>query len=572
VSDLDLARYARVVWRWLWLIIAAVGLAGGASYFASTLVPKMYVSSITLLVGEETASPNVNAEAIGVSQHAAATYSGIARRQPVLQSTVDALGLPFNWRELQSRVLVIRSEGSLILELRVTDTEPQRAQAIANELASQLILQSPTAADLRQLGQRRQFIREQLDKLQADIQQAESVMTQKQAALKKEVSARGVLDLQDEIRALETKLSNWRNGYALFLNSSDVKKPNTLSVIEPAFTPSDPISPNVRANVLLAAVLGLLLALGAIFLIEYRVNNDVLQTAGDVEMALGTAPLATLPHLGTGTSPARSLALARVPQSDVAEAYRVLRTSIQFAYGDTLPLVLLVTSPGLGEGKSVTSASLGASFAQAGKRTVLVDADLRNASLHTLFSLPNDLGLAQLLEAEPTAVGQDVDGKATVPNSARPTVAACLLPTEVPGLLLLPAGPMPLVHPGDLFESVKMRRLLESLRPAVDVVIVDSPPVLSVADTAVLASIGGAVLLVAEAGHTRGQAAAQAKELLLRAQARVLWVVLNKVPDTTVANRGYDRSATSGSASTGRKTRRPRPGDAGAELVGQGPR
>jgi len=571
VSDLDLTRYARVIRRWLWLIIMAVGVAAGASYGASMLMPKIYLSSITLLVGEETTNPKVNPEDIGVSQRAAATFAGLAKRQPVLQSTVDALRLPFNWRELQTHVVVVHPDGSQFLELRVSDTEPERAQAIVSELASQLILQSPTAVDLQQLEQRRQFIREQLDKLQGDIQQAESVMTEKQAALRQEVSARGVLDLQDEITALDAKLTTWRNAYALFLSSSDVKKPNTLSVIEPAFTPSDPISPNVRANVLLAAALGSLLALGAIFLIEYRVNNDALQTAGDVTLAFGTAPLGALPYLGKSTNPAEALAKAKDPHSDVAERCRVLRTSIQFACGEDSRPVLLVTSPGLGEGKSLTSASLGVSFAQAGRRTVLVDADLRNPSLHTFFGLPNEQGLTTLLMSDPTGVEkQAVDDTRIAPHTDRPTVHACLVRTDVPGLVLLPGGPIPPVHPGDLLASARMRRLVETLRSAADVVIVDSPPVLPVADTALLASIGGAVVLVAEAGHTRGRALAQAKEILLSAQARILGVVLNKVRETSAAYHGYGYSVTTGGAATGSNTGGPRPIDAGAELVTQG--
>ncbi len=560
MSDVDLTRYARILRRWLRLIILAVAIAAGASYAVSMSMPKMYLSSVTLLVGEETTSARVSFDDISVSQRAAAVYAGMARRQPVLQSTVDALRLPFSWRELQSRVVVVRPEGSQFLEIRVTDTDAQRAQANASEVARQLILQSATAENLQQLEQRRQFIRQQLDKLQADIQAAETALTEKQMALQQEVGARGVLDLQDEIKALEAKLATWRTAYALLLTSNDVKRPNTLSVIEPAFTPSDPISPNVRANVLLAAALGLLLTLGAVLFIEYLVNSDGLETAEDVRRAFGTAALGTVPHLGRRTNGRGALTRAKEPYSQVAEACRVLRTSIQFAYGEDSPLMLLVTSPGLGEGKSVTSASLGVSFAQAGKRTVLVDADPRNASLHTFFGLPNDRGLTSLLASDPAAIEeQAIGGAATAPHPARRTLDASLLSTDVPGLSLLPAGPMSAVHPGELLASTEMRRLVETVRGAADVVIVDSPPILLVADTAILASMGWAVVLVAEAGRTRGQAISQAKELLLRAQARVLGVVLNKVRGSALSYDSYNRSESDGAAA--------RPGNTG----GSGP-
>jgi capsular exopolysaccharide synthesis family protein len=567
MSDVDLGRYARVIWRWLWLIVLAVGIASVVSFYASTLLPKLYLSSVTLLVGEETTSPKVSAEDIGVSQRAAVIFAGMARRQPVLQATVDALRLPLNWRELQTRVVVIRPEGSQFLEIRVTDTEPERAQAIASELARQLTLQSPTAQDLRQLEQRREFIREQLDRLQSDIQQAEALVAEKQAALKTEISARGVLDLQDEIRALDTKLTTWRNAYALFLSSIDTKKPNTLSVIEPAFTAGDPVSPNVPANVMLAATLGLLVALGAILLIEYKVNSDALRTAGEVRLAFGTAPLAALPDLGRRTSPEATLAAARDPGSEMAEACRVLRTSIQFEYGEG---VLLVTSPGLGEGKSMTSASLGVSFAQAGKRAVLVDADLRNPSLHRFFGLPNERGLTSLVLGEPPLEGQAFETKAGAQHAIRPSIQACLLGTEVPGLTLLSTGPTSAVHPGDLLASAEMRSVVKTLLSAADVVVVDCPPVLPVADTAILASIGGAVLLVAEAGRTRGRALAHAKELLHRAHLRVLGVALNRVVKGTVSYRDYAHNSESDLASG--KAGRTRSASAGADFAAEGPR
>ncbi len=124
MAETDLQRYLRVIWRWLWLIILAAGLAAGASYRVSDAMPRIYRTSVTLMVGENIANPNVSFDDINISQRVASGYQSMARRQPVLEASVKSLNLPTDWHELQSRVLVSRGETQNLLEIRVVDSDP----------------------------------------------------------------------------------------------------------------------------------------------------------------------------------------------------------------------------------------------------------------------------------------------------------------------------------------------------------------------------------------------------------------------------------------------------------------
>jgi capsular exopolysaccharide synthesis family protein len=195
------------------------------------------------------------------------------------------------------------------------------------------------------------------------------------------------------------------------------------------------------------------------------------------------------------------------PRSPVAEAYRTLRTNIQLSSIDNPVKSLLVTSAGADEGKSTTIANLAVTFAQAGNQVLLVDCDLRRPSLHTLFGLPNEKGVTSMLLADE--------------SDAPPIVA-----TPVEGLRLLPSGPLP-PNPSEVLGSRRFQTMVGGLVARADLVLFDCPPALAVSDAAVLARAVDAVLLIASAGKTKRDHAARARQVLDRAGARVLGVVLN---------------------------------------------
>ena len=220
-----------------------------------------------------------------------------------------------------------------------------------------------------------------------------------------------------------------------------------------------------------------------------------------------------LPRLGQerrNGRPSAGIITLRDPRSPAAEAYRALRTNLQFSSLDTDLRTILVTSTGPGEGKSTTLANLAVVMAEGGERVLAVDCDLRRASLHTLFGLDNSRGLTNLF------LNEDV-GPLPVQE------------TGVPNLQVLTSGPHK-PNPSQLLGSHAMVRVLDMLRNAADVVLFDAPPVLAVTDATLLATRMDGVVLVVDAGATRRDLARRARAQLEKVNARLLGVVLNNVP------------------------------------------
>jgi non-specific protein-tyrosine kinase len=200
------------------------------------------------------------------------------------------------------------------------------------------------------------------------------------------------------------------------------------------------------------------------------------------------------------------------PRSQAAEAFRTLRTNLTFSSLEHPLTTLLVTSPSddgdVESGKSVTLANLAVTFAQGGKKTILVDCDLRRPAQHGLWNVKNDRGLSEFIQ----------EGGAPV-----------LLSVGVEGLSLLTSGGMP-PAPADLISSSKMEKAIATLKSKADIVLFDAPPVIAVTDAALLASKLDGVLLVISAGHTKRDHAAQAKELLEKIKVRIVGTVLTNAP------------------------------------------
>ncbi len=213
-----------------------------------------------------------------------------------------------------------------------------------------------------------------------------------------------------------------------------------------------------------------------------------------------------------------SLVTITDPRSPAAEAYRTLRTNLSF-YGLDRPIhTLVVTSPAAGEGKSTAIANLAVTMAQSGRRTILVDCDLRRPSLHELFSLAMTPGLTNLVLEE----------LAELP----------LQPTGVDNLWLLSSGPTP-PNPADLLGASRMDRVLAQLSEAADIVLFDAPPVVAAADAAILGAKADGVLLIIQAGRTRRDQSERARELLEQAKARIVGVALTNAPRESGAAEYY---------------------------------
>lgn len=284
---------------------------------------------------------------------------------------------------------------------------------------------------------------------------------------------------------------------------------NNVSVVDSAIIPFQVHKPNTKLNLALGLVLGLFLGTVVAFMLEFL--DDRIRTAEDLEKVLPVPMLGVAPSTGKRTKQHYALLALEKPTSAVAEAFRSLRTNLMFATRAGAPKVLNVTSAGAGEGKTSTTINLATAFAQAGKTVLLVDADLRKPTLHKHFKLDNTKGLANYL------IGQE-----TLENVTQTCV--------IPEVYVITSGPLT-PNPVELLSSERLSDLIafaESPACRFDVVILDSPPVLGLADALVIGNRTHATLMVAAWNETHKRPLQAAFARLRQARTNVIGVVLTK--------------------------------------------
>ncbi|MCO6452368.1 MAG: polysaccharide biosynthesis tyrosine autokinase [Caldilineales bacterium] len=500
---MELKEYILPLRKWWWLIIASTLVATVSSIIATRQQAPIYQTHATMMIGRAINDPNPTGNEVWLTQQLATTYIDIAQRAPVQDATREALGL--SWLPDYTLQLIPSTQ---LIELAVTDTDPVRAQAVANELVNQIVLQSPSGLDPEE--ERRQgFINEQLASLERGIQETQTEIDRKQAELADMFSARQIADTQTQIQGLQSKLSSLQGNYAALLANTNKGAINTINVIEWAALPTSPIGPNSLYTILLAAAIGFMLAAGAAHVMEYL--DDTLKNPDDVYKELELTTLGAVPDLGDVSDSVNALVTLKDGQSPGKEAYRVLRTNLQFAAVDKPLRQILITSPSPSEGKSITAANLGIALAQADERVIVIDADLHRPRLHRLFKLTNNVGLTTALLDE------------------HPDPESLLQETTTPGLRVLTSGPLP-PNPAELLGSSRMRNLISTLQGQADVLVFDSPPTTVLADAAILSTQVDGVLFVLKSGATKRDIARRAAEALSHVNARIVGVLLNAMP------------------------------------------
>jgi capsular exopolysaccharide synthesis family protein len=294
------------------------------------------------------------------------------------------------------------------------------------------------------------------------------------------------------------------------IDLTGVLKVNNIYKLDPALVPYSPIKPRVSTNILIGSVLGLLGGLVLAFFLEYQ--DSTISTQEELERVLGISTLGLVPMIKAGPNAEnteRDLFVQHSPKSSVAECCRIIRTNLNFL-GTERPLrTVLVTSAGPQEGKTTSLVNVGITMAQSGKKVLLIDTDLRRPRLHRSFRVGNDTGLTTLI-----AEG----GKAM--DAVRST--------EVPGLYLLPSGPVP-PNPAELLHTERFKVILNELVGDFDRVMLDSPPVGAVSDALVLSSLVDGVVVVLKAFQTDRGLSRQTLRALRDVKAKVLGGVLNNV-------------------------------------------
>jgi capsular exopolysaccharide synthesis family protein len=491
-TEPSFSAYLQILRHRKWWVgsIAVLGLAASLAF--SLTAHKQYSATAQLLV-----QASVNASGLGggqqpVTQTEVQTELQLVTSAPV-QQAVRA--------QLNSTPAVSATEvgQTNVVAITATSPVPSRASLIANLYATAFV-QYRQAVASRSLASAEAQLRSQISSLGQQLKSFRGNTTSPEASA-----------LFNQQAVLKEQLAQMQVSGAVYTGD--------VVLVTPAQTPVSPSSPKPVQDALLGVAAGLALGFGAAFLRDSL--DDRLISKEATEHAGGATVLAMTPVVTSWRRQRQPLVVSVAePTSPAAESYRSLRTSMQFARQERQLHSLVVTSPGVSEGKTATLANLGVVFAQAGERVVLVSCDLRRPRIGEFFGLDERAGVTCVL-------------------AGQRTLEEVLLP--VPGfdrLSLLPAGPVP-PNPAELLNSAPARDIFTRLRDSFDLVLIDSPPVLPVTDAAILSQHADATLMIAAAGQTRRADLHRAAEKLDQVGATILGIVFNKVTRQAWRYYGY---------------------------------
>lgn len=507
---MNVSAYIKPLQRWWWLLLAAILVAVVSTFFTVRRQPSLYEAKTTLMIGRAIDDPNPTQGEFTLAEQLAISYADVAKREPVQEATMEALDLdrlpPYVARALPR---------SQLIEITVTDSNPLRAQVVANELANQLILGSPTGEGSQEQV-RRDFIFGQLDDLQIQILDTQNEIIELQEQLGIINSASELQSTQNQITALQQKLTTLQATYGTLLSNTQQGATNTLTIVETADLPTNPIRSNRTTVIALAAGIGFVLAAGAAYLLDYM--DDTFKTAEEVTELLGLPVIGLIAETEHEEDRKHGLYTSHYPRSPVAEAYRTLRSNLKFMSIDKPLTSILITSDSEGAGKTSVAANLSSVIAQGDKKVILMDVDLRKPSISELLNVQNHYGLTNIFQD-----GLNVNEVVTVVKGEK--------------FGAITSGQIP-PNPTELLASEKMDQILASLEDLVDVVILDSAPSI-VSDAFEIASKVDGVLFVVRPGFTRKKAVLAMLDQFKISDARILGVVLNRIPRNELANYGY---------------------------------
>ena len=494
----DFRYYYALIKHWAWLFILAAVLSGGIAYFVSRNMTPVYQASATMLVNQAPSTSSSEYVSILTSQRLVQTYAQMIIKQPVLEGVIETLNLELTPAQLKKMVFVNPIEDTQLIEIKVQHPNPDVAADIANTIVVVFSKQNEEYQTSRYKDLKKN-LSNQLEELGQAIER-DSIALQSLGDSREDEAERN---------RLETSLAQNRQLYATILKTfEDVKlaeaeSTSNVMFAETAIPPIHPIKPKVMQNTLLAGIVGLFLAVGVILLVEAL--DDTIKGPMDVEKNLRLPILGVILQMPDN----EALITAKEPRSPISEAFRSLRTNIQFTSVDFHLKTLLVTSATPQDGKTTVISNLAVVLAQGGKKVTLVDSDLRKPKVHKMFGLSNSKGLTSLF----------VQSEMRIDN---------VLQHVTKGLSVITSGSLP-PNPAELLGSEKMNLILSKMKEKCDVVLLDTPPVFAVTDAAVLSRYADGVLVVVKPGYTKITVAKQSIEQLKRVGANILGVVLNDV-------------------------------------------
>ncbi|MHB8318879.1 MAG: tyrosine-protein kinase domain-containing protein [Acidimicrobiales bacterium] len=489
-----LSSYLFILRRRKWWIVGVTVVALVIAGAYSVLQPKSYSATAQLLIQPENSNVTV-----GGSQQAITPTDVLTELQLITSAPVKAAVR----KKIGSEPNVAATEvgATNVIAVTATASSPSTAALIANAYANAFVVYERTTT-INNLASAEGQLQHQISSLDAQIKTLEA----------NPASASQVSVLLNQQAILKGQLAQLQVNGAVTTGG--------VQVVTPATPPGAPTSPNPKKDGLLALVAGVILGIGIAFLVENL--DDKIYLKEEVERtARGWRVLAPVPMVSSWKNKNQTLVVTAVePNSGAGEAYRSLRTSLQFAALGSDARVILVTSPSKAEGKSSTVANLGMVFATAGERVVIVSCDLRRPRLGEFFGVDESVGLTNVLL-----------GQRTLEEALQPV-------PHIEGLSILASGERP-SDPTGVLNSNQLADVFDQLRHSFDLVLVDSPPVLPVTDAVILSQVVDATVVVVAAGQTRAKELRRAAEALSLVHANVIGIVLNEVTKTTGYGYGY---------------------------------
>lgn len=492
---LELRDYLSVLRRRRFVLLLTVLTVVGLTVLISLIQKPVYEATSEVLLQRRSTETlfDPNTGQATDPKRALQTEIRVMKSEPVKTAAREQLGY-------SASISATPAGETDVILVRAENTDPAKAAAIANAYATAYI-------DFR----RKQSV--------DDVLAAASEVQEK------------INDLQGQIDAAPEPLKQTLIGQqALFKNKLDELQVNATlqsggaQLVSRATEPTDPVRPKPVRNAVLALVLGSALAVGVVFLVEYL--DDSVKSKDDLERAVPGLPVLALIPAATNwkpKDPPRLLSLTE-PKSPTAEAYRTLRTAVQFLSVDNTIRALQVTSANAQEGKTTTLANLGVALARAGRRVTIICSDLRRPRVHEFFGLTNHVGFTSVLLGDVS-------------------IAEALQP--VPGidrLTVLASGPLP-PNPSELLQSRRTAEILTRLQADGNFLLIDSPPVLPVSDALVLSKRVDGTLFVCASGLTARKELSHAVDMLRQVDAPIMGAVLNGVTSESSYGYGYGYGA-----------------------------
>lgn len=448
---------------------------------------------------------SLNAQLIKVKQEIAkveARYESVAKAKTVQ----DMLSLPavVNNTAIQGynrEKLVLEARAAELSQKYKADSEPIKAIKSKTKVVDEKI-RSEASKIARSI--------------ETELQEKKSEEEKLQALIEKQKKLANTFDANmNEYESLKAGVERNRRHYEKFLQSQKELQSSsrfnlsTVQIVDRAEVPEIPVRPRKMLNLLVAAVLSLLGGVGLAFLFEHL--DDSIKSHEEIERYVKLPMLGMVPSVKADRkNPEETDLFAhRKPKSSISEAYRTIRTSLLYASANKEPKAYVVTSAGPQEGKTTTAVNLSIALAHAGKKVLLVDSDLRKPRIHKTFKVDNAKGLTNYL------VGQD-------------DTEELALQTEIENLSFIPSGPIP-PNPTELLDSVRMQEFIAKTKKDFDSIIFDSPPLVAVADAAVLAAMSDGAIQVIWAGNTSRKIVELGKERIKSVGSKIIGVILNNI-------------------------------------------